>query len=308
MMRKFLVSLIDFRYCTDVLTKQEAIDLLKKSSFGKEEREKDLLKNGYRSYTTAVGWLNYNDEKMIALCDKYLAKNFNAFKIKIGQDLKRDIERCRMMRKRIGEDKVLMVDSNQIFDVQEAIDWITALKDFNILWFEEPTSPDDVLGHKKIAEAIKEFGIGVASGEMICNRVIFKQFMQVGAFKFCQVDSARIGGVSELLIVYLMAKKMNVNVTPHAGGVGLSEMIQHLQFWDYICVSGTKEGRYIEYVDQSHDYFVDGVVVENAHYQAKMVPGFNTQFTDECIENYAYPHGKKWQELFDANIFPRPAK
>lgn len=207
-----MVSLIDFPYCTDVLTKDEAIDLLKKSSIGKEERERDLLDNGYKAYTTAAGWLNYDDEKMKNLCEKYLAKKFDAFKIKIGQDLKRDIERCKLMRKLIGEKNVLMVDSNQIFDVQEAIDWISALKDFNILWFEEPTSPDDVLGHKKINDEIKKFGIGVATGEMMCNRVMFKQFMQAKAFEFCQVDSARIGGVSELLIVYLMAKKLNIKV------------------------------------------------------------------------------------------------
>jgi L-fuconate dehydratase len=300
------VSLIDFRYCTDVLSKQEAIELLKKSYVGKEEREKILKKEGYKAYTTAAGWLNFSDEKLANLCDKYLAKNFDAFKIKIGQDLKRDIERCRLMRKCIGEDKVLMVDSNQIFDVQEAIDWIAALKDFNILWFEEPTSPDDILGHKKIAEAIKKFGIGVATGEMMCNRVMFKQFMQAGAFEFCQVDSARIGGVSELLIVYLMAKKLNIKVVPHAGGVGLSEMIQHLQFWDYVSVSGSKKDKYIEYVDQSHDYFVNGARVENAHYIATDVSGYNTELTSECIENFAYPSGKKWIELFNANIFARP--
>lgn len=161
---------------------------------------------------------------MIELIQLYKARNFNAFKIKIGQDLERDKQRCKIMREHIGDECVLMVDSNQIFDVQQAIDWVTELKDFNILWFEEPTSPDDILGHAKIAEALKKFNIGIACGEMIANRVMFKQYMQAKAFEFCQTDSARIGGVNELLIVYLMAKKLNIKVVPHAGGVGLSEM------------------------------------------------------------------------------------
>ncbi|CAG9806215.1 unnamed protein product [Chironomus riparius] len=305
---EFLVSLIDFRYCTDVLTKDEAIELLKKSSEGKGKRERDLLDSGYPCYTTAAGWLGYSDEKMIELCKKYMNKGFNAFKIKIGQNLESDIKRCKLIREIIGYDNVLMVDSNQIFDVQQAIDWMTELKDFNILWIEEPTSPDDILGHAKIAEALKKYGIKVASGEMICNRVVFKQFMQAKAFEYCQVDSARIGGVNELLLVYLMARKFNIKVCPHAGGVGLSEMIQHLQFWDYVSVSGTKEGRYIEYVDQQHEQFVHPAIVNNAHYFPKMSSyGFNTELTDDCVRKFAYSNGEKWQKLFNANVFPRPS-
>lgn len=231
---------------------------------------------------------------------------FNAFKIKIGQNLERDIERCKIMRDLIGYENILMVDSNQIFDVPQAIDWLIKLKDFKIFWIEEPTSPDDVLGHAAIARALKPYGIHVASGEMICNRVMFKQFMQAEAFEYCQVDSARIGGVNELLMVYLMAKKFNVKVCPHAGGVGLSEMIQHLQFWDFVNLSGTKDGKFIEYVDQQHDQFVNPAQVSNACYMPPTAPGYNTELKQDSVDNFSYPNGKEWQRMFDENIFQRP--
>lgn len=302
------MSLVDFRYCTDVLTKDEAIEMLKCSSIGKDDREQVLINEGYPAYTTAAGWLGYSDEKITRLCKLYMNKmGFNAFKIKIGQNLEDDIKRCKLIRDIIGYDNVLMVDSNQIFDVQQAIDWMVELKDFKILWIEEPTSPDDILGHAKIARELKKYGIKVATGEMICNRVMFKQFMQAEAFEFCQVDSARIGGVNELIMVYLMAKKFNVKVVPHAGGVALSEMIQHLQFWDYVSLSGTKAEKYIEYVDQQHEQFVSPAIVKNAHYMAYLsTHGFNTELTEECIKNYVYPTGDKWQQLFNENIFTRP--
>lgn len=301
------MTLIDFRYCTDVLTKNEAIELLKKSSIGKEQREIELMLNGYPCYTTAAGWLGYSKEKMTELCKIYMKKGFNAFKIKIGQNLQEDIERCKLMREIIGYENVLMVDSNQKFDVQEAIEWMTALKEFKILWIEEPTSPDDIFGHAAIAVELRKYGIKVATGEQMCNRVMFKQFMQAKAFDYCQTDSARIGGVNELILVYLMAKKFGILVCPHAGGVGLSEMVQHLQYWDYTSVSGTKNERYIEYVDQQHEQFVSPAIVQNAHYMPNIsTHGFNTKLTDECIKQYCYPNGEKWQELFDANIFQRP--
>lgn len=235
-----------------------------------------------------------------------MSNGFNAFKIKIGQNLERDIERCKIMRNLIGYENILMVDSNQIFDVPQAIDWLIALKDFKIFWIEEPTSPDDILGHAAIAKALKPYGIPVASGEMICNRVMFKQFMQASAFEYCQVDSARIGGVNELLMVYLMAKKFNVKVCPHAGGVGLSEMIQHLQFWDFVSLSGSKEARYIEYVDQQHDQFVNPANIKNANYMPPFEPGYNTELKQDSVANFSYPNGKEWQVMFDKNIFPRP--
>lgn len=243
---------------------------------------------------------------MKSLCTKYMSMGFNAFKIKIGQNLERDMERCKIMRNLIGYENVLMVDSNQIFDVQQAIDWLIELKDFKILWIEEPTSPDDILGHATIAKALKPYNIKVATGEMIHNRVMFKQFMQADAFEYCQVDSARIGGVNELLMVYLMAKKFNIKVCPHAGGVGLSEMIQHLQFWDYVSLSGKMEERYIEYVDQQHDQFVNPARVEKACYLPPTLPGYSTELKEDSVVNFSYPEGKKWQEMFEKNIFPRP--
>lgn len=303
---EFLVSLIDFRYCTDVIGKEEAVKLLKKSSAGKKERIADLEATGYQAYTTATGWLGYTNEKMIQLCKEYQAKGFNAFKIKIGLDVKRDIARCELMRNQIGYENTFMVDANQIFDVDQAIVWMKQLAKFKPLWIEEPTSPCDVLGHAKIAEALKPYGIAVAAGEMIANRVMFKQYMQAHAFEYCQVDSARIGGVNEILLVYLMAKKFNIKVVPHAGGVGLSEMVTHLQFWDYASVSATKEGRFIEFVDQQHDQFVSPAVVKNAHYLAPKTAGYNTELKDECIKKYSYPSGSEWQRMFDENIYPRP--
>jgi L-fuconate dehydratase len=200
-----------------------------------------------------------------------LEKGYTAFKIKVGRNLNEDIERCRLLREEIGWDNKLMVDANQIWDVQEAIEWMKQLAEFKPWWIEEPTSPDDVLGHATIAAALRPLGIGVATGEMCCNRVMFKQFLQAGALDFCQIDSARIGGVNELLAVYLMAKKLNVKVCPHAGGVGLCEMVQHLQMWDYVSLSATKEGRMVEFVDQQHEQFVDPAIVENGHYRAPEV-------------------------------------
>nr|CAI5818266.1 unnamed protein product [Callosobruchus analis] len=209
-----------------------------------------------------------------------------------------------------------MVDANQVWEVQEAIDWMQQLAQFKPLWIEEPTSPDDVLGHAQIARALKPLGIGVATGEMCCNRVLFKQFLQAEALQFCQIDSARIGGVNEILSVYLMATNWevifytnrDVKVCPHAGGVGLCEMVQHLQMWDYVALSGTSEGKYVEYIDQQHEHFVYPSLVENAHYLAPREPGYSTEFKKEALENYVYPNGKEWESMFEKGIFSDPRK
>lgn len=204
-----LVSTIDFRYISDVLTKEEAISLLCQSSAGKEERIEKLLQSGFPAYTTQVGWLGYTEEEVTEGCKKFLEAGFTAFKIKVGQNLDDDIVRLKLVRSIIGCDKKLMVDANQMWDTQEAIDWMKKLAEFDITWIEEPTSPDDVLAHATIAKALKPYGIAVATGEMCANRVMFKQFMQAKAFDYCQIDSCRIGGINEILAVYLMAKKMN---------------------------------------------------------------------------------------------------
>ncbi|CAG9135628.1 unnamed protein product [Plutella xylostella] len=301
-----LVSTIDFRYITDVVTKEEAIQMLKSKRAGVQERVKILEQKGYPAYTTQVGWLGYSDEVLASLCAKYLALSFTHFKVKVGLNLQDDLRRCSAVRKYIGDDKFLMVDANQAWSVDEAIKWMKALAPLKPMWIEEPTSPDDVLGHATISKALKPYGIGVATGEMCANRVMFKQFLQSGGVQYCQIDSARIGGVNEILAVYLMAWKLNVSVCPHAGGVGLCEMVQHLQMWDFASLSGTMEGRLVEYVDQQHEHFVDPCVVENARYMAPKMPGYSTEFIPGTLEKFAYPRGSEWQRMFNEGIFPLP--
>ncbi|XP_053688676.1 mitochondrial enolase superfamily member 1-like [Sabethes cyaneus] len=299
-----LVSVIDFRYISDVLTPEEAINILKTSQHNRQTRIDELIAKGYPAYTTQVGWLGYSDDQIRTLCRKYLGAGFTAFKIKVGQNVDNDIKRCKLVREEIGWTNKLMVDANQIWDVNEAVEWMQHLKEFQLLWIEEPTSPDDVLGHKKIADALREHGIGVATGEMCCNRVMFKQFLQAGALDFCQIDSARIGGVNEILAVYLMAKKFNVKVCPHAGGVGLCEMVQHLQLWDYTSVSCTMADRLIEFVDQQHEQFVQPAVINDAaRYVAPALPGYSTELKAEAIAMFEYPNGTEWKRMFADGTF-----
>lgn len=291
-----LVACIDFRYISDVITPDAAIEILKANNGAeKKERIDEIFQHGYPAYTTQVGWLGYSDDKIRGLCKEYLAKGYTAFKIKVGQNLENDIKRCQFVREQIGEANSLMVDANQVWEVQQAIDWMKALAHLKPLWIEEPTSPDDVLGHATIARALEPYGIGVATGEMCANRVMFKQFLQSRALEFCQIDSARIGGVNEILSVYLMAKVFNVKVCPHAGGVGLCEMVRHLQMWDYVSVTGTKDGRMVEFVDQQHEHFIDPAVVENACYIAPTAPGYSTELKRDAIETYEFPNGRYWQ-------------
>ncbi|KAG5888707.1 hypothetical protein JTB14_035772 [Gonioctena quinquepunctata] len=303
-----LISCIDFRYLSNVITKEEALELLKKGRQGKEVRMNKLLEKGYPCYTTQAGWLGYSNEKITQLANKYMDAGFTAFKVKVGKNLDDDIKRLKVIRSIIGWDKTLMVDANQVWEVQEAIEWMSELAQFKPLWIEEPTSPDDVLGHAQISKAMKPLGIGVASGEMCCNRVLFKQFLQADAIQYCQIDSARIGGINEILSVYLMAQKLGVKVVPHAGGVGLCEMVQHLQMWDYVALSGTSEGKWVEYVDQQHEHFVYPTIIENAHYVAPRAPGYNTEMKKETLEDYVYPHGKEWESMFAKGIFSDPRK
>ncbi|XP_037042943.1 mitochondrial enolase superfamily member 1-like [Bradysia coprophila] len=302
---ELLVSTIDFRYITDVVTPAEAVEFLRQNAAGKEKREKELLEVGYPCYTTQVGWIGYTDDYIREKCKEYIAKGFTAFKIKVGRDINSDIKRCKILREEIGWTNKLMVDANQIWDVNEAIEWMEKLAEFKPLWIEEPTSPDDVLGHATISKALSPYGISVATGEMCANRVMFKQFLQANALQYCQIDSCRIGGVNEILSVYFMAKKLNVKVVPHAGGVGLCEMVHHLQMWDYTSLSATKEDRYVEYVDQQHEQFINPVVVTNAHYVALTAPGYSTELKPEAIEQYEFPNGSEWQRMFDEGIFKR---
>jgi len=286
-----LVSTIDFRYISDAVTPEECIQMLKEK---RPEAEQEMKTKGYPAYTTQVGWLGYSDDTVNSLCKEFLADGFTGFKVKVGQNLQDDKKRCKLVRDAIGAQNNLMIDANQRWDVEEAIEWVTQLEEFKPLWIEEPTSPDDVLGHATIAKALKPLGIGVATGEMCQNRVIFKQLLQANAISFCQIDSCRVGGVNENLAIYFMAKKFGVPVCPHAGGVGLCEMVQHLQMWDYISLTGDKQNRVIEWIDHLHEHFTAPPKVVRGHYLAPEKPGYSTQFKERSIETYEFPNGKYW--------------
>ena len=224
-----------------------------------------------------------------------MAEGLDYLKIKVGRDLEDDKRRCAILREEIGPDRFLMIDANQIWDVGQAIEWVTALAPYRPLWIEEPTSPDDVLGHAAIRKAVKPLGIGVATGEMCQNRVIFKQLMQAGAIDFCQIDSCRLGGVNEILAVLLLAKKFGVPVCPHAGGVGLCEYVQHLAMIDFICVSGSMEGRVLEFVDHLHEHFVDPVVVRGGRYMPPTSPGYSIAMKPASLDRFEFPNGAAWK-------------
>jgi L-fuconate dehydratase len=289
---KQIVSLIDFRYITDALTPDEAFDILDRQAKTKGDREALLMKSGYPAYTTSVGWLGYSDEKVRAGCRSAIEEGWTHFKVKVGADPADDIRRVGMVRESIGPDRVLMVDANQRWSVGEAIERMRELARFNPWWIEEPTSPDDVLGHAAIAKAIAP--IGVATGEHCANRVIFKQLLQARAISFCQIDSCRLGGVNENLAVMLMAHKFGVPVCPHAGGVGLCELVQHLSMFDYIGISGTMDGRVTEYVDHLHEHFVDPCVVARARYLVPTRPGYSSEIKEASRVAHAYPNGPVW--------------
>ena len=291
-----LVKCIDFTYITDALTPEEALEILQKNVSTKQERIDLLLKNGYPAYTTSAGWLGYSDEKMRRLCKEAKAEGFKHMKIKVGSDLKDDMRRAAIIREEIGEDMQLMMDANQKWDVNEAIFNMQELKKFNPYWIEEPTSPDDIIGHAKIAKAVKP--IKVATGEHCQNRVMFKQLMQAGAIEICQIDSCRVGGVNEVLAILLMAAKFNIPVCPHAGGVGLCEHVQHLSMIDFIAISGSLEGRIIEYVDHLHEHFLDPVTIRNGAYMPPKLPGYSIAMKRKSINDYEFPKSAIWQKIY----------
>lgn len=289
-----IVRCIDFRYITDALTPDEALDILRANEATKAQRESEMLMGGYPAYTTSTGWLGYSDDKIRQLCREALAQGWTHFKIKVGRDVADDVRRCSIIREEIGDQNYLMVDANQYWDVDQTITHMSHLMQFNPWWIEEPTSPDDILGHARIARAIAP--IKVATGEHCQNRVIFKQLMQAEAIHFCQIDSCRLGGVNEILSVYLMAKKFGIPVCPHAGGVGLCEYVQHLQLWDYIAVSTSTQDRVIEYVDHLHEHFLDPVVVRNGHYIPPSEPGYSITMRPESLDAYEFPSGSAWRD------------
>ena len=288
-----LVACIDFRYISDVLAPAEALAILQRCAPTRAEREAEMLRSGFPAYTTSAGWLGYSDEKLRALCREAVAGGWTHLKLKVGHKLEDDIRRARIVREEIGPDRRLMMDANQVWDVQEAITNLKELVAFDPYWVEEPTSPDDVLGHATIARAIAP--VKVATGEHCQNRVIFKQLFQANAIGFCQLDACRLGGVNEILAVLLMAAKFGIPVCPHAGGVGLCEYVQHVSLFDYIAVSGSLENRVLEYVEHLHEHFLDPVRIRDGRYVAPLAPGFSITMRPASLTEFEYPIGPAWR-------------
>jgi L-fuconate dehydratase len=287
-----LVTCIDFRYITDALTPAEALDLLRRNATTKAARAAEMRAHGFPAYTTSAGWLGYSDDKLRALLREAVASGWTHIKMKVGNNIDDDLRRAKIIREEIGPDRTLMMDANQVWDVGQAIANMARLAAFSPLWIEEPTSPDDVLGHAAVARAVAP--IGVATGEHVQNRIIFKQLLQANAISFCQIDSCRLGGVNEVLAVLLMAAKFGVPVCPHAGGVGLCEYVQHLSIFDYICVGASLDQRILEYVDHLHEHFLDPVRIENGRYMPPERPGYSITMKPESLDAYEFPNGSMW--------------
>jgi L-fuconate dehydratase len=288
------VACIDFRYITDAITPAEAITLLRRSASTRADREAEMRRDGYPAYITSAGWLGYPDDKVRLLCRESIAAGWRRFKIKVGRDSEENARRAAIVRAEIGDDAWLMMDANQAWDVNEAIVFMEPLKRYRPRWIEEPTSPDDVLGHATIRRAIKP--VGVATGEHAANRVIFKQLMQAGAIDFCQFDNCRLGGLNEALAVMLMAAKFGVPVCPHAGGIGLCEYAQHVSIIDYICVSASLENRAIEFADHLHEHFLDPVSLRDGKYYPPSGPGFSIEMKTASLDMFEYPNGTEWKK------------
>ncbi len=288
-----LVSCIDFRYISDAITPAEALAILKRMAPTRGDREAEMLRSGFPAYTTSVGWLGYSDEKLRLLCRQAVAAGWSYVKMKVGQNIEDDVRRARIVREEIGPDRRLMMDANQVWDVGEAIANLEHLVEFDPYWIEEPTSPDDVLGHATIARAISP--IKVATGEHCQNRVLFKQLFQANAIGFCQLDACRLGGLNEVLAVLLMAAKFGVPVCPHAGGVGLCEYVQHVSLFDYIAISGSLQDRVLEYVEHLHEHFLDPVRIRDGRYVAPQAPGYSITMRPESLHEFEYPVGPAWR-------------
>jgi L-fuconate dehydratase len=287
-----LVACIDFRYIDDALTPDEALAILRRAESTKAERELTLLAEGFPAYTTSAGWLGYPEESLPDRARAALADGFTHLKLKVGGDPESDLRRARIVREAIGPDHRLSLDANQAWGVEQAIDAIGALSAVDPWWIEEPTSPDDVLGHKRIRDAVAP--VRIATGEHVQNRVIFKQLLQAGAMDVCQVDCCRLGGVNEVLAVVLLAAKFGVPICPHAGGVGLCEYAQHVSMFDYVAVSGTFDDRVCEFVDHLHEHFVDPVRVVRGRYLAPTTPGYSIEIRPESLSEFAFPDGPGW--------------
>ncbi|MGO9453390.1 MAG: enolase C-terminal domain-like protein [Candidatus Binataceae bacterium] len=287
------VGCVDFRYLTDALTRDDALKILRDKASTRASREAEMREQGYPAYITSAGWMGYPDDLVRRLCRESLAAGWTKFKIKVGRDSDENVRRAALVRHEIGPDSTLMMDANQAWDVGEAVQLMGPLAKFNPLWIEEPTSPDDILGHATIRRAIKP--IGVATGEHAANRVIFKQLMQAGAIDFCQFDNCRLGGLNEAMAVLLLAAKFVVPVCPHAGGLGLCEYGQHVSLIDYICVSGSLKNRMTEFADHLHEHFLDPVKARNGRYLMPTAPGFSIEMKPRSLDDYEFPRGAKWR-------------
>jgi L-fuconate dehydratase len=281
-----IVDIVDFRYLTDAITRDEALAILRKAEPGKAGRIARLEQKGYPCYTTSAGWLGYDDAKLRRLCQEAIDAGFNHIKMKVGRDLEDDIRRLTIAREVIGPDRYLMIDANQVWEVDQAIDWVKRLQFCKPFFIEEPTSPDDVFGHKAIREGVAP--VKVATGEMCQNRILFKQMIAQGAIDIVQIDACRMGGLNEVLAVLLMAAKFGLPVWPHAGGVGLCEYVQHLSMIDYVAVSGVIEGRVIEFVDHLHEHFFDPCVIRDAAYMPPKMAGFSIEMKPESRKQYLF--------------------
>jgi L-fuconate dehydratase len=285
---------VDFRYISDALPREEALALLQERQQGKMDRLARLEEQGYPAYTTSVGWYGFTDEAVRRLCREALAEGWTRFKLKVGGDAVDDLRRARLVREEIGSQNKLMMDANQKWGIEEAVARTRELAQFDPWWMEEPTSPDDILGHARIRKEAAP--VRIATGEHCHNRIMFKQFMQAGGMDVCQIDSCRLAGVNENIAVILLAAKFGIPVCPHAGGVGLCEYVQHLSMFDYLCVSASLEDRVIEYVDHLHEHFLDPVRIRNGHYLVPEKPGYSIEMYPETLAKYAFPHGEVWAQ------------
>ncbi|WP_300590736.1 enolase C-terminal domain-like protein [Microbacterium sp.] len=292
-----LVAAIDFTHITDALTPDEALAILREGQDGKEARIAELERDGYPAYTTSPGWLGYSDEKLVRLSREAVDDGFGLIKLKVGGSVEDDRRRLGLVRDLLGPDFPIAIDANQRWDVPEAIEWLEQLKEFNVYWIEEATSTDDVVGHAAIRKAIAP--MRVATGEAVQSRIIFKQLLQLEGIDVMQIDSTRVAGVSENLANILLAKKFGVPVCPHAGGVGLCELVQHFSFFDYAVVSKTQDNRFIEYVDHLHEHFLEPVVIRDGRYQAPQRPGVGAEMHDASVTEWTFPAGAGWVEVGD---------
>lgn len=288
-----LVSTIDFRHIRDVIDEAGARALLRSRRAGREQRLATLLQQGFPAYTTSAGWLGYSDERIRALCRQAVADGWGALKIKVGRDLNDDLRRVAVVREEIGTDRLMMIDANQVWEVEEAKHWVAALAEFDPYWIEEPISPDDIFGHAAIAKAVRP--IRVATGEHCANRVMFKQFLQADAIDVVQLDACRLGGLNEALAVMLMAAQFDKPICPHAGGVGLCENAQHLSMIDFLCVGASMDGRMTEHAAHLHEHFVDPICIVNGRYRAPEAAGFSADLRPESLSEFAFPYGEFWR-------------